>query len=134
MYCRASDHDTEECPTLLVKIQEKRNQNNQNVQWISAEARDDGRNINIVTRGGTKIGNDAVRQEPTQNQWIKKNTDPKKQFDVHLKKRRLLGKPDKNFRRRTQRRLQLRNQSRKSQNMRCHHHWIIPTECNPRDK
>jgi hypothetical protein len=34
MYCRTSDHDTEECPTLLVKIQEKRNQNNQNVQWI----------------------------------------------------------------------------------------------------
>jgi hypothetical protein len=42
MYCRASDHDTEECPTLLVNIQEKRNQNNQNVQWISAEARDEG--------------------------------------------------------------------------------------------
>jgi hypothetical protein len=42
MYCRASDHDTEECLTLLVKIQEKRNQNNQNVQWISAEARDEG--------------------------------------------------------------------------------------------
>jgi hypothetical protein len=52
MYC---------CPTLLVNIQEKRNQNNQNVQWISAEAREDGRNINIVTCGGTKIGNDAVR-------------------------------------------------------------------------
>jgi hypothetical protein len=28
MYFRASDHETEECPTLLVKIQEKRNQNN----------------------------------------------------------------------------------------------------------
>jgi hypothetical protein len=28
MYYRASDHDTEECLTLLVKIQEKRNQNN----------------------------------------------------------------------------------------------------------
>jgi P2-related tail formation protein len=49
-----------ECPTLLVKIQEKRNQNNQNVQWISAEAREDGQNINIVTRGGTKTGNDVV--------------------------------------------------------------------------
>jgi hypothetical protein len=52
----ASDHDTEECLTLLVKIQEKRNQNNQNVQWISAEARDEGRNINIVTHGGAKTG------------------------------------------------------------------------------
>jgi hypothetical protein len=61
MYCRTSDHETEECPTLLVKFQEKRNENNHNVQWISAEAREDGWNINIVTRGGTKIGNDAVR-------------------------------------------------------------------------
>jgi hypothetical protein len=49
MYNRKSNHDTEECLTLLVKIQEKRNQNNQNVQWISTEARDEGRNINIVT-------------------------------------------------------------------------------------
>jgi hypothetical protein len=86
MYCRASDHDTEECLTLLVKIQEKRNQNNQNVQWISAEARDEGWNINIVTRGGAKTGNDAVRQEPVQNQWVKKNTEPRKQFDVQKEK------------------------------------------------
>jgi hypothetical protein len=42
MYCHASNHDTEKCPTLLVKIQEKRNQNNQNVEWISAEERDEG--------------------------------------------------------------------------------------------
>jgi hypothetical protein len=67
MYFRASDHDTKECPTLLVKIQEKRNQNNQNVQWISAEARDEGRNINIVTRGGAKTGVDAAKQEPVQH-------------------------------------------------------------------
>jgi hypothetical protein len=60
MYCRELDHDTEECSTLLVKIQEKRNQNNQNIQWISREVRDEGRNINIVMRGGDKIGNDAV--------------------------------------------------------------------------
>jgi hypothetical protein len=86
MYCRASDHDIEECPSLLVKIQEKKNQNNQNIQWISAEARDDEWNINIVTQGGTKIGNDAVRQEPMHNQWVKKNTNPKKQFDAHKEK------------------------------------------------
>jgi hypothetical protein len=86
MYCRASDHDTEECPTLLGKIQEKRNQNNQNVQWISAEVRDEGRNINIVTQGGAKIGNDAVRQEPVQHQWVKKNVEPKKQFDAQNEK------------------------------------------------
>jgi hypothetical protein len=78
MYFRASDQNTEECLTLLVKIQEKRNQNNHNIQWISAEARDDRWNINIVTCGGTKTGSDAVRQEPTQNQWIKKNTEPQK--------------------------------------------------------
>jgi hypothetical protein len=76
----------EDCLTLLGKIQEKGNQNNQNVQWISVEARDDGQIINIVTQGGTKTGNDAVRREPAQNQWIKKNTDPKKQFNMHKEK------------------------------------------------
>jgi hypothetical protein len=54
MYCRASGHDTEDYSTLLGKIQEKRNQNQKNVQWISVEARDDGININIVTHGGAK--------------------------------------------------------------------------------
>jgi hypothetical protein len=78
MYCHASDHDTEKCPTLLMKIQEKRNQNNQNVQWISAEVSDEGQNINIVTHGGAKTGTDAVRQQPMQNQWVKKNTKPRK--------------------------------------------------------
>jgi hypothetical protein len=67
MYYCTSNHDTEECLTLLGKIQEKRNQNNQNVQWILAEERDKGRNINIVTWGGDKTGNDTIRQEPTQH-------------------------------------------------------------------
>jgi hypothetical protein len=40
------------------------------------EARDDKRNINIVTQGGAKIGNDAVRKDPTQHQWVKKNVKP----------------------------------------------------------
>jgi hypothetical protein len=82
MYCHATDHDTEDYPTLLGKIQEKRNQNNQNVQWISTESRDDGRNINIVTRGGAKTRTNAAKQDPTQHQWVKKNIDPQKQFDV----------------------------------------------------
>ena len=82
MYFCASYHDMEECPTLLVKIQEKRNWNNQNVQWISAEVRDEGRNINIVKRGGAKIGNDAVQQELVQHQWVNKNAEPRKQFNV----------------------------------------------------
>jgi hypothetical protein len=86
MYCRTSDHDTEECLKLLGKIQEKRNQNNQNVQWISTEARDEGKNISIVTQGGDKTGNDVVRQDPLQHQWVKKNVEPEKQFDVHKEK------------------------------------------------
>jgi hypothetical protein len=61
-----------------VNIQEKRNQKNQNVQWISVEARDEGWNINIVTHGGAKTGTDAVQQEPVQNQWVKKNIEPRK--------------------------------------------------------
>ena len=76
MYCRASDHDTKDYLTLLGKIQKKRNQNNQNVQWISAEEMDDGRNINIVMCEGAKIGDDAVRRDPTQHQWAKKNVEP----------------------------------------------------------
>jgi hypothetical protein len=76
MYCCTSDHDTKGCPTLLWKIQEKRNKNNHNVQWILVEARDNGRNINIVTQGGAKTGNDTVRQDPSQHQWVKKNAKP----------------------------------------------------------
>jgi hypothetical protein len=60
MYFHALDHDTEECTILVVKIQEKRNQNNQNVQWISAEARDERQNINIVMHGGAKTRNDTA--------------------------------------------------------------------------
>jgi len=40
--------------------------------------RDEGRNINIVTGGGAKIGNDAVQQETAQHEWVKKNVEPKK--------------------------------------------------------
>jgi hypothetical protein len=86
MYFRALDHDTEYCLTLLGKIYEKRNQNNHNVQWISAEEMDDGRNINIFTCGGAKRRDDAVRQDPAQHQWVKKNVEPHKQFDAQNKK------------------------------------------------
>jgi hypothetical protein len=133
MYCHASDHDTEECPTLLGKIQEKRNQNNQNVQWISAEVRDEGRNINIVTHGGAKTGNDAVQQEPVQHQWVKKNVEPRKQFDMQNEKeifkqaRQEFLKPDIPCHLN-------RNIVRKYQSTRCLHHWIIPKKCSPWDK
>ena len=82
MYCCASYHDTKDCSTLLGKIQEKRNQNNQNVQWISTKERDERRNINIVTWRGANIGKEEVRQYPTQHQWVKKNVEPKKNFDA----------------------------------------------------
>jgi hypothetical protein len=82
MYCRASNHDTKDCLTLLGNIQEKRNHNNQNVQWISTEERDYGRNINIIIRGGAKTGDDKVRQDPIEHQGVKKNVEPQKQFDA----------------------------------------------------
>jgi hypothetical protein len=87
MYCHAANHDTEDCPTLLGKIQDKRNQNNNNVQWISTESRDGGRNINIVTRGGDKTGIDTVRKDPAQHQWVKKNIETRDQFDRRKKRR-----------------------------------------------
>jgi hypothetical protein len=98
MYCHASDHDTEECPTLLLKIQEKRNQNNQNVQWIFTEARDEGWNINIVTQGGAKIGDNTIRQELAYNQWVKRMSNPGISSTCR-RKRRYLSKLDKNLRR-----------------------------------
>jgi len=58
----------------------------QNVQWISIEARDDGKNINIVTRGGSKTGVDVEKQEPSQHQWVKKNIVPQNNFDVQKEK------------------------------------------------
>jgi hypothetical protein len=68
MYCHATNYDTEECLALLTKIQEKRNQNNQNVQWIVVETKEeDGNNINIVTRGGSKIRADATNQYQDQH-------------------------------------------------------------------
>jgi hypothetical protein len=32
------------------------------------------------------MGDNTVRKEPTQNQWVKKNTEPRKQFDAHKEK------------------------------------------------
>jgi hypothetical protein len=47
---------------------------------------DEGRNINIVTCRGDKIGNDAERQEPVQHQWVKNNIEPRKPFDAQNEK------------------------------------------------
>jgi hypothetical protein len=50
------------------------------------EARDGGRNINIVTPRGAKTGNEAGQQELVHHQWIKKNVKPRKQFDAQNEK------------------------------------------------
>jgi hypothetical protein len=63
MYHLTTNHETKYFSTLLVKIQEKRSENNQNFQWIVVETREeDGKKINIVTRGGAKIGSDATKK------------------------------------------------------------------------
>jgi hypothetical protein len=67
----------------LIKIQDKRNQTNQNVQWIGVEKREeDGKKINIVTRGGAKTGEDATKKDQDQYQWVRKNTMPEQKFDA----------------------------------------------------
>jgi hypothetical protein len=48
------------CPILLKKIQDKKNYNNRNVQWIALEIIDDWKKTNVVTRGGSKTRVDAV--------------------------------------------------------------------------
>jgi hypothetical protein len=63
--------------TLLTKIQDKRNQNNQNVQWIVVENREeDGKKINIVTIGGAKVGEYVANKDHYHYQWVRKNTMP----------------------------------------------------------
>jgi hypothetical protein len=75
MYFHAAYHEIEECLILLVKIQDKRNQNNHNVQWIVVENKEeDGKNINIVTRDRAKIGEDAAKKDQDQYQWVRKNS------------------------------------------------------------
>jgi hypothetical protein len=87
MYFRTTDHDTKDCLTLPVKINDKRNQNNQNVQWIVVENREeDGKKIHIVTRGGAKIGGDVSKKDQDQYQWVRKNTEHKQKFDAHKEK------------------------------------------------
>jgi hypothetical protein len=64
MHCHVVDHETKEFLTLLIKIQDKKNQNNQNVQWIVVENKEeDGKKINIVTRGRAKTGEDAAKKD-----------------------------------------------------------------------
>jgi len=67
MYYCTTDHETKDCATLLINIQDKRNQTNHNVQWIGVEKiEEDRKKINIVTSGGVKIGKDATKKDPNQ--------------------------------------------------------------------
>jgi hypothetical protein len=43
---------------------------------------EDGKKINIVTRGGEKTGGDATKKDQDQYQWVRKNTKPEQKFDV----------------------------------------------------
>jgi hypothetical protein len=88
MYFHIVDHETKYCTTLLVNIQDKRNHTNQNIQWIVVENREeDGKNINIVTRGGSKIGEDATKKDQDQCQWVRKNIILEQNFDAHKGKK-----------------------------------------------
>jgi hypothetical protein len=56
------------------------------VQWIVVETReDDGKNINIVTRGGAKIGVYASKKDQDQYQWVRKSITTKHKFYVRKK-------------------------------------------------
>jgi hypothetical protein len=41
---------------------------------------EDGKKINIVTRGGSKIEEYAAKKDQDQYQWVRKNTVPEHKF------------------------------------------------------
>jgi len=43
---------------------------------------EDGKKINIFTRGGTKTRDDAAKQNKDLHHWIRKNTTSKHKFDA----------------------------------------------------
>jgi len=64
-----------------------RNQNNHNVQWIFVEnEEEDGKNIHIVTRGGTKIREYATKKDQDQYLWVRTNKTPQQNFDARKEK------------------------------------------------
>jgi hypothetical protein len=84
MYFRVIDHEKEDCITLLVKIYDKRNQDNHNFQCIVLENKEEyGKNINIVTRGGAKTIANATKKDQVQYHWLGKNIIPQQNFDAH---------------------------------------------------
>jgi hypothetical protein len=53
------------------------------VQWIAVENREeDGKKINLVTRGGAKTREDATKKDQDQYQWVRKNTSLEQKFDA----------------------------------------------------
>jgi hypothetical protein len=47
---------------------------------------EDGKNINIVSRGGAKTGPDATNKNQDQHHWVRKNITPQHNFDAHKEK------------------------------------------------
>jgi hypothetical protein len=53
------------------------------VKWIGVEnEEEDSKNINIITRGGYKTGEDVTKKDLDQYQWARKNTMLEQKFDV----------------------------------------------------
>ena len=64
-YCKAPNHDIEDCPVLLAKIQEK--QQIQNVQLIGIEQRTTNPTVNVLTRSGLVTGGQPVKPR---EEWV----------------------------------------------------------------
>jgi hypothetical protein len=58
-YCNSFEYVIEYCPSLLVKLQERKG-GNQQVQLISVEPHREDPKVVVITRGGTIIGEERV--------------------------------------------------------------------------
>ena len=76
-YCKAPNHDIEECPLMLAKIQEKHQ--NQNVQFIRVKQRTSNPMVNAVTRSGAVIGGQPAKPSGA---WVRKAEDKQPTVDM----------------------------------------------------
>jgi hypothetical protein len=56
---------------------------NQNVQMISVEKRNEGQKITIITRGGTRTSVDIETQGIQEEQWVRKSVGSMPSFNPH---------------------------------------------------
>ena len=81
-YCHDTDHVIEDCPQLLAKMQERRNQGAQpNIPKIYAEIRTDDLKIQVVTRGGAAIGDNRGDIFAIGVTWVRKAEPKRPAFD-----------------------------------------------------